>query len=426
MNERDAEQVFYALGSLLQSYIENGYDIIAVSTVDFDFTSSDPNQVNITIAIPLTEMVASPMVSLEGFDEDVREDGTLPVTFTATLRPEKLDTDAEQSKKKAEQSLYSDVTTVSDPLTSQNTVEIESEETDSVTSVGEFSERESRKVKETPSEGKRQQTRTEPKADPSPKTHHEGGSDATKELPAYKDPEKLRAVYDEEDTFAEMTESLGVDVTPQTVRRHMVKLGIHEPESRLSNTISKYAKEADTSPLDLDPEERENRRSGSGGDSESNRQMDTQPKSEQQDADRSELRVKKQTETELSNEEVSAQERGEEERDDDPEGAESESVTPQDRSEDLSDYLVTDVVDEIDDEISLTIGDISSVVQDARTMYEVEQQIDVKRETLRKTLKQLGLLEIVSGRLTNGSENSVSQPQSQDHINTIIKRHLSE
>lgn len=47
--------------------------------------------------------------------------------------------------------------------------------------------------------------------------------------PAYRDPERLRAAYAAHDSFPAMTEALGVDVTPQTVRRHMIKHGIHDP-----------------------------------------------------------------------------------------------------------------------------------------------------------------------------------------------------
>ena len=50
------------------------------------------------------------------------------------------------------------------------------------------------------------------------------------EEPAYKDPDRLKAVYIEHDSFPAMTAALGVDVSPQTVRRHMIDHGIHEPE----------------------------------------------------------------------------------------------------------------------------------------------------------------------------------------------------
>jgi hypothetical protein len=57
----------------------------------------------------------------------------------------------------------------------------------------------------------------------------EAGKSGGEELPPYKDPNELRVVYETHDTFAEMTDALGVDVTPQTVRNHMIEHGIHEP-----------------------------------------------------------------------------------------------------------------------------------------------------------------------------------------------------
>jgi len=58
----------------------------------------------------------------------------------------------------------------------------------------------------------------------------QSGSDAGS-VPAYKDPEALRAAYEKHDTFPAMTEALDVDVTSETVRRHMVKYDIHDPEA---------------------------------------------------------------------------------------------------------------------------------------------------------------------------------------------------
>jgi len=52
------------------------------------------------------------------------------------------------------------------------------------------------------------------------------------DLPRYRDPEELAAVYDPNATFEEMKTALGVDVTAQTVRKYMIEYGIHEPEPR--------------------------------------------------------------------------------------------------------------------------------------------------------------------------------------------------
>jgi len=56
-------------------------------------------------------------------------------------------------------------------------------------------------------------------------------ADPDTERPPYRDPTRLQEVYDEYETFAEMTEALDVDVTPQTVRRYMIKHDIHTPAS---------------------------------------------------------------------------------------------------------------------------------------------------------------------------------------------------
>jgi hypothetical protein len=53
-----------------------------------------------------------------------------------------------------------------------------------------------------------------------------------REVPTYQDPEQLSAVYKEDATFKEMREELDVEVTAQTVRKYMIKFGIHEPEPR--------------------------------------------------------------------------------------------------------------------------------------------------------------------------------------------------
>ena len=60
------------------------------------------------------------------------------------------------------------------------------------------------------------------------RTRVHGGDD---DRPAHRDTDALREVYARHDTFAEMTEALGVDVTPQAVRQQMIRRGIHDPDS---------------------------------------------------------------------------------------------------------------------------------------------------------------------------------------------------
>lgn len=72
----------------------------------------------------------------------------------------------------------------------------------------------------------------ESRAETEPTTKKAGDSETREKIPEYQDPERLAAVYDKNATFEEMRQKLGVDVTAQTVRKYMIKHGIHEPEPR--------------------------------------------------------------------------------------------------------------------------------------------------------------------------------------------------
>jgi len=52
-----------------------------------------------------------------------------------------------------------------------------------------------------------------------------------REVPPFKDPDLLASVYESCDTFAEMAETIEMDVTAETVRRYMIDYDIHEPNS---------------------------------------------------------------------------------------------------------------------------------------------------------------------------------------------------
>ena len=78
--------------------------------------------------------------------------------------------------------------------------------------------------------------------DMTPKGEHEddgareepepGETKSGRTQPVYRNPKELAAVYDENATFKEMKTELGADVTAQTIRKYMIKYGIHEPEQR--------------------------------------------------------------------------------------------------------------------------------------------------------------------------------------------------
>lgn len=74
--------------------------------------------------------------------------------------------------------------------------------------------------------------------DPSNRESSETSPDDDESPSPYTDEERLRNVYEEHDTFAEMRDALGVEVTPQTVRRKMIDFGIHVPNSPDNHTES--------------------------------------------------------------------------------------------------------------------------------------------------------------------------------------------
>lgn len=52
-----------------------------------------------------------------------------------------------------------------------------------------------------------------------------------RDIPPFRDTELLAEIYTDCETFEEMTQELGMDVTAETVRRYMIEHGIHEPAS---------------------------------------------------------------------------------------------------------------------------------------------------------------------------------------------------
>lgn len=77
-------------------------------------------------------------------------------------------------------------------------------------------------------------------------------------VPPFRDPDRLKEVYNTCDTFAEMADTLEMDVTAETVRRYMIDHDIHQPNSYDTDAASDpesatepAAGEEDTPPVAL-------------------------------------------------------------------------------------------------------------------------------------------------------------------------------
>lgn len=177
---------------------------------------------------------------------------------------------------------------------------------------------------------------------------------------AYRDPEQLQAVYDEYQTFEEMRDALGVDVTPQTVRRHMIKHGIHEVSS---NPILEALRNHSSAPGDRP------------------RRTDHQ---------------------------------GEDEFDQ-LEGPRSTGDSSLEAT-DLKQYGTVAEYEQFELPKELSIEDIKDAVLASRTVYEAQQHIDLTREETRNILRDLDLLELVVGRVASSDIRDFSEAEVETRI----------
>lgn len=189
-------------------------------------------------------------------------------------------------------------------------------------------------------------------------------------LPAYQDPAKLRAVYEEYDTFKAMTEALAVDVTPETVRRYMIEHGIHTPNPKNSDTGSN-APNAEGAPVDEG------------------------------------------TETQVSNGQVAAN------NDTPGTGDARRGARAPSTSTDWQDNL--NLPTDVDLPRDLTLDELAETISKANTVYEIQQQVDMREDDIRQLLKDLELYEYIMGRLSTVDERQVSV----DEIHTRLRSKIS-
>jgi hypothetical protein len=194
------------------------------------------------------------------------------------------------------------------------------------------------------------------------------------------DPDVLARVYEEYETFAEMTEALDVDVGAQAVRKQMIRHGIHEPgtgapsraEPADEETSERDAADTDVdadADADVDADTDEPRDDGApaaGID-------ENEPGEHREDADDTDGEPPSQPSDETD--------------------GESESASEADDGDTVADRLP-----ELDLPGSLSTADLQRAVEEANTLYDVQRALDLDQETTRDVLAEYDLLELVSGR----------------------------
>jgi len=185
------------------------------------------------------------------------------------------------------------------------------------------------------------------------------GSGRGSDVPPFRDAELLAEVYGSCDTFAEMTDEIGMDVTAETVRRYMIDHGIHEPNS--------YAT-SDTDGAD-------DAGSDGGG--------ATAPEAADRDTGGSETDDPTTDGTGTGDPNT-------------PAGADAEQV------------VLADGIGLPDD---VTAETLIETVQRSNTILEVKQDIGIERQDALEMLQELNLIDLVIGRLTTETGRDISREE---------------
>ena len=200
-------------------------------------------------------------------------------------------------------------------------------------------------------------------------------SPSTRDVPPFRDPDLLAEVYDSCETFAEMTDALGMDVTSETVRRYMIEHGIHEPTPYRRRETE--AQSADTTAEDGDDAD------------------ETEPASTAEAA-----------------EPVGADTTTAGDATDTPEN--EASVT---EIADVEDPVV--LADGIGLSEEIDVDTLIDAVRRSRTIYELKQEIGVDRADAVATLREYDLLDLVVGRLDSDGQNAVTREEVVERLRTV-------
>lgn len=226
----------------------------------------------------------------------------------------------------------------------------------------------------------------------------DGQASASATVPAYKDPDALRAVYEQHDTFPEMTDALGVGVTAETVRRHMIKHDIHNPADATpqsyvdaaarGESVSDDADGADASAVSTSLDESKTAQADPEAESPPDGESDADAAVASQPAAKSETESTAQSAVTDGGSAATADTAGRVHR---PVGnvladaSRGQAGGTPDAGVNLPEQL--------------TVADLTEAINGSRTVHEVAGRIDLHRSTVRRLLQAADLIHFVSSPL---------------------------
>jgi hypothetical protein len=200
-------------------------------------------------------------------------------------------------------------------------------------------------------------------------------------VPAYKNPDALKAVYEQYSSFPEMTEALGVDVTSETVRRHMVKYEIHDPDDTRPNSYM------DTATIP-------------GAESESPADSDVETDVVAAD-DQTDTSSNRGEEVPTQKTTSAVTDGGNETVDDTIKESHLSNTSVKELVAEVSSQQGADQVvrTNIDIPETLTVAELADAINQSQTVRDVTRHIGVNRSAAKQFLKKFGLIDFVSHRL---------------------------
>ncbi|MFP4626462.1 MAG: hypothetical protein ACLFNI_07715 [Natronomonas sp.] len=187
-------------------------------------------------------------------------------------------------------------------------------------------------------------------------------STSDRDLPPFEDRELLATVYESYDTFGEMSEALDMDVTAETVRRYMIDHGIHEAASYDTGSDSE-----DSSASNADPDE----------------------------------------EADVDHQVGTADERTSTDSNSEPALNGSDPETP---------IILADGIGLSED---IDIETLIDAVRKSRTIHEVKEEIGIERKDAVDTLRELNLLDLVVGRLSEDGRTEVTRSEIVSRLRSV-------
>lgn len=212
-------------------------------------------------------------------------------------------------------------------------------------------------------------------------------TDEPDDVPVYRDPHALRDAYEAHDSFPAMREALGVDVSAQTVRRHMIRHGIHDPTAATDDEAAETGDPTDDQANASEPA------------------------------------------TEIAEDSTTGPESAETERgdtpgdhaSDEPDEADDSATTDDDPHIPESAPLVETLPSDVTAPADVTLAELKDAVRTADTLYDIQQQFDLDRTQARDLLGYLDLLELVHGRVATKREREELKAEIDSRIQQNIQ-----